>query len=624
MAMEMFRQMRPGCRRATTLKCLAGMLLATASASPLANAAQPEAADAVYHHGYLYTVDATDSVREAVAVRGGRIVYVGDDAGVRPFIGPATRVTDLQGRMLMPGLVDGHMHPVSGGAKLDRCNLEYKSLTVADFQARLQRCLDEHPGDEPDKVLQVANWFRYEMRPKGVAVTRTTLDALKTRRPILIDDSFGHTVLANSRALALAGITRATRDPATGRIERDSAGEPTGILEDDADAAVRALIPEPTAAKRVESARTALASLSKQGITSFLDASASPGDIEAFATVARAGELTARAHLAPVIGSDETPNVPSVAQAVGTVIELAHRYDSGTLQPAPALTLRNAKLFLDGVINAPANTGAMLAPYFENQGTVDKPHFAPGTNRGPDVYFPAPILREILLALARAGIDPHMHTDGDRAVREALDAVQALRKAEPGLDIRPALAHCDFVDPQDYPRFAALNAIPVLSFQWDKPAGDSIEGARDTLGPVRHAIIEPAGVLAKAGARIAYGSDWPVDPLDEWFALKVGVTRTAAPGAPPEHAGKLGTDPGLSRATVIRAITMNASYELHQDAVTGSLEVGKFADLIVLDRNFFTIPAEDIANVHVLQTMVGGRVVYDSGELARAAARAVK
>ena len=531
MAIGMRRPMCPKRRHAATLIGLAGMLVATATASSVANA-QPEAADAVYRHGYVYTVDATDSVREAVAVRGGRIVYVGDDAGVQPYIGPATRVTDLQGRMLMPGLVDGHMHPVSGGAKLTRCNLEYKSLSVAEFQARLQRCLDEHRGDEPDKVLQVANWFRYEMRPKGVAVTRATLDALKTRRPILIDDSFGHTVLANSRALALAGITRATRDPATGRIEHDSTGEPTGILEDDADAAVRALIPEPTAAERAESARTALASLSKQGITSFLDASASPGNIEAFATVARAGDLTARTHLAPVIGPEETPNVQSVAHAVATVVDLAHRYDSGALQPAPALTLRNVKLFLDGVINAPAITGAMLAPYFEDQGTADKPHLAPGTNRGPDVYFPAPILREMLLALARAGIDPHMHTDGDRAVREALDAVQALRRGAGKLDIRPPSRTAT-----SSTRRTSRASLHSMRFRCSRSSGTSRTAipskARATLSDRYATPSSNRPVFWRAaGARIAYGSDWPVDPLDEWFALKVGVTRTAAPGAP--------------------------------------------------------------------------------------------
>ena len=584
---------------------------------PLVAAAQPPAADSVYQHGYIYTVDARDSVREAVAIRAGRIAYVGTDAGVRQYIGPATRVTDLQGKMLMPGLVDGHMHPVSGGASLAKCNLDYASLTVAEFQARIQVCLDARRQNEPDAWLEVVNWYRYDMRPKGVATTRATLDALNTHRPILVQDSFGHSALANSRALTLAKVDRATPEPLAGRIAHDASGNPSGLLEDAASDLVSALIPAPTAADQVAAARAALAALGKQGITTFLDAAAGSGHIEAFAALARANELTARAHFAPVIDPADTPDLQSVAPAVAAVSELARHYDSGPLKPAPAITVRNAKLFLDGVITAPANTGALLAPYLENRGTPDKPQFAPGANRGPDVYFPAPILREILLALGKVGIDPHMHTDGDRAVREALDGVQALRRALPGADIRPALAHCDFVDPRDYPRFAELRAIPVLSFQWDKPGADSIEGARDTLGPARHAVIEPAGLLARAGARIAYGSDWPVDPLDEWFALKVGVTRTAAPGAPPEHAGKLGTDPGLRRREALRAITMNSSYELHQDAETGSIETGKLADLIVLDRNFFKIPAEDIANIHVLRTMVGGTVVFDSEELER-------
>jgi predicted amidohydrolase YtcJ len=582
---------------------------------PCAAQAAAEPADAVYLHGYVYTVDAHDSVHQALAVRAGRIVYVGNDAGARALVGANTRVTDLHGRMLMPGLVDGHMHPVSGGRDLLKCSLDYVPLTIAQFQGRIQACLDQQSKDEPDGWLQVMHWFRYAMQPKGTVPTRATLDALHTRRPIVVVDSFGHTELANSRALALAHIDRNTRDPVAGRIVRDAAGEPTGLLEDAGSDAVDALIPGATPAELISGAQAALVAMRRQGITSFLDAAASPGDLEAYAAIAKAGALTARAHFAPVIQPTDTPDIAAVAPAVARVSALAKRFDAGPAQPAPTITLRNAKLFLDGVINAPANTGAMLAPYFENRGTAEHPNFVPGANRGPDVYFPAPVLREILLGLARAGIDPHMHTDGDRAVREGLDAVQAMRQALPGLDIRPALAHCDFVDPQDYGRFAQLDAIPVLSYQWDKPGADSIEGARDTLGPVRHPIIEPAGVLERAGARIAYGSDWPVDPLDEWFALKVGVARTAAPGAPPEHKGRLGKDPGVTRAMALRSITMNASYELHQDADTGSLEVGKLADFIVLDRNFLRIPAEEIARIRVLQTVVGGRVVHDSGAL---------
>jgi hypothetical protein len=220
-------------------------------------------------------------------------------------------------------------------------------------------------------------------------------------------------------------------------------------------------------------------------------------------------------------------------------------------------------------------------------------------------------LAEVLVRLGRSGIDPHMHADGDGAVRAALDAVEVMRKQIGAADIRPAVAHAEIVSPADFPRFNALGLVPVLSFQWEKPAGDTL-GLTNYFGPERMKILEPAGFLAAAHARIAFGSDWPVDPLDEWFALKVGVTRTNSPNARPEFHGKLGEDPGLSREAVLRAATLDAAYELHEDDVTGSLQAGKLADLIVLDRNPLTIPAEDIANVRVLETVVGGRTVYES------------
>ena len=178
------------------------------------------------------------------------------------------------------------------------------------------------------------------------------------------------------------------------------------------------------------------------------------------------------------------------------------------------------------------------------------------------------------------------------------------------------------MDPRDFGRYKQLNVIPVLSFQWEKPASDTVDNARDYMGPARYKYMEPAAFLANAGARIAYGSDWPVDPLDEWFALKVGVTRTNSPASGPKYAGRrLSEDAGLSRAQVLRAITMNSSYELHQDQATGSLEAGKFADLIVLDRNVLKIPAEQIADVKVLQTVVGGRAVYEAAGFDAPAAR---
>jgi predicted amidohydrolase YtcJ len=166
------------------------------------------------------------------------------------------------------------------------------------------------------------------------------------------------------------------------------------------------------------------------------------------------------------------------------------------------------------------------------------------------------------------------------------------------------------VDPADYARFARLDAIPVMSFQWAKPGPDSIDAARDYLGPVRFERMEPEGSLYAAHARIAYGSDWPVDRLDEWFALKVGITRTGDPALGVKYAGRLNAQNDLPRAFALRAITMNAAYELHQDEVTGSLEAGKLADLIVLDRHVLAVPAAQIAQTRVLLTMVGGRIVY--------------
>jgi hypothetical protein len=572
-----------------------------------ARAAAP--ADTVYRNGFVYTVDARDSVRQALAIRGGRIVYVGGNGGLAPFVGEKTRVFDLHGRMLMPGLVDGHMHPLQGGAALLKCSLNYEQLSIGQMQARIQACLDATREQEPDGWLEVVNWFQEGMVPAGVVTNSETLDALKTRRPILIASSFGHSSLVNSRALEIAGLRAATADPLGGKIWRDAAGNPTGLLDDAAQALVSGKMPSPTPEDDVKSAQAALDAMRKQGITTFLDAAAERPALEAFSKLRRDGQLTARAHFALLI---TPPEGRDPATATDKVVALSRRYDQGPLRPEPGITARNVKLFLDGVITAPAMSGAMLQPYFAPQGDGAGQSWAPGTNRGPEVYFPAPILRSLLKSVVAAGFEPHMHADGDRAVHEGLDGVQAVREAFPKKDVRCAIAHDEIVDPADFPRYRELNVNPVLSFQWEKPASDTVDNARDYLGPARYKYMEPAGFLSEAGARIAYGSDWPVDPLDEWFALKVGVTRTNSPAALPKYAGRLSEDPGLTRAAVLRAITMNSSYELHQDRFTGSLEAGKFADFIVLDRNVLKIPAEEIAGTKVLQTVAGGRIVFQA------------
>lgn len=594
-------------RRVPILVC--AYLAASVALVPHTVRAAVAAADLAYRHGYIYTVDAKDSVQQALAVLDGRIVYVGNDAGIEAYIGKRTHVVDLHGRMLMPGLVDGHMHPMIGGASLLKCNLRYERLTIQQMQARIQACLDQTRDREPDSWLEVVNWFQEAMLPSGIVTTHAVLDSLRTRRPIFVVSSFGHTALVNARAMALAGIGKGTQDPPNGKIARDASGVPTGILDDAAQRLVDRLIPVAQPEDNVRAVKAALDAVRKQGITSFLDAKATESTLAAFATVEQEGGLTARAHFALLIRPAEGADPQKV---VARFEKLRQRFDQGPVAIKPSMTVRNVKLFLDGVISAPALTGAMLEPYFLPGDASVNGARKPSNNRGPEVYFSAPVLKPLLIAVARAGFEPHMHADGDRAVREGLDAVETLRREFPQRDIRVAIAHDEIVDPQDFHRFQQLNVVPVLSFQWEKQAPDTVDNLEQYLGPERFKLVEPAAFLADAGARIAYGSDWPVDPLDEWFALKVGITRTNSPSAGADYQARLGEDKGLSRQQALRAITLNSSYELHQDADTGSLERGKLADLIVLDRNVLEIPADQIAQTKVMQTVVGGRIVYSA------------
>lgn len=583
------------------------LLSAAAVMLPIAALAAPKA-DTVLVGGQIHLLDATDRVVPALAIRDGRVIFAGDDAGAKALAGPQTKVIKLAGGVVMPGLIDGHMHPLAGGLGLMSCNLDYRRLTIPEIQAIVRDCLAKDPNANDDTWLTVINWFQQETQPLGVVTTRALLDALPTRRPIFLSSSFGHSTLANSRALALAGITATTPDPVGGQIHHDATGAPTGLLEDAAQRLVSDKVPAPTEAENRAAARTALQAMARQGVTGFLDAVGTPESIAAFTAVAAEGGLTARAHFAPLI----TPkDGPAPDAEIASIVALRAKYDQGPLRPQPSITVRNVKLFLDGVITAPAQTGVMLAPYFTNHGTADHPDWQPGPSAGPAPYFPPAVLVPLVEKLAKLGFDPHMHADGDGAVRIGLDAVAAVRAAHPEFTMRAAIAHDEIVDPADYPRYKSLDVVPVLSLQWEKRAADTISGAREQMGPDRFARLEPAGLLTDAGAPIAYGSDWPVDPLDEWFALKVGVTRRNDPAAGPEYVEPL-PGPGLTIAQAVHSITTGAAYELRDEAVVGSLEPGKFADLILIDRDIFHGDPASIAATKVRFTMVGGKVVYSA------------
>lgn len=598
-------------------------------------------------NGFVYTVDARNSVAQAVAIDRGRIVYVGSDRGVKAYIGRGTKVTNLRGRMAMPGLQDGHIHGLSAGEPT--CDLQYRPLSLDELRAELRQCMnDPKQGSTNDVWLLGTNFYIQFMRPKGAGamLTKADLDAVSTERPILVRSSDAHTTVVNSRALELAGITAATPDPPDGVIRKGPDGNPNGVLEDGASALLAGAIVTAPPPEPVEAVRQQLAVLNRHGITTVydpggVDASRLPGLIrgrqssivESFRALERRGQLTVRPHVA-ILASGEN------AQKFGRTARLIERYrakvenpralprqvlgwrpgiarslvrQAPRVAPAPSVVLAGAKLFLDGVVQYPAQTAAMLEPYLQNSGTADAPIWAPRTDPGArgELYVDNPLLGRIIARFERSGIQSHVHAIGDRAVRTTLDAIASARRADATIDARPSIAHVETVAAADIPRFAELDAIPVMSYQWAKPGPDSTDTVKPYLGPERWERYEPEGALQRAGARIAFGSDFPVDALSPFFALEVGVLREADWGPEyPEYLGKLNGDPGLTLAQAIRGMTINAAYQMHQDESTGSLERGKAADLIVLDRNVTKIDPDDISGTEVLLTMVGGKIVH--------------
>lgn len=584
--------------------------LGLAACSTVLQAEPVEGADTAFVNGKVYTVNAANDVVQAIAIKDGKVVAVGSDASILAQVSSATRVIDLQGRMLMPGLIDAHMHPAGGGELLTACSLRYEALTIDEILARISACLKEEEGAENPSWLRVPAWFRQATKPEGADLSTAVLDRLQTDRPIAVLANDFHTLAANTAAMTAAGITRDTPDPSGGEIVRDEQGNPTGIFLDAAMWLVLGAEPKPSpqeaAASMLANVKAALREVNSQGVTTIFGAGSGEGDLAAFRTVHEAGELTVRGVFA-IMFSPEDAKDP--AAAVATIRRNAAEFGLSGTAAMPGITIDRAKMFVDGVIQAPAQTGALIEPYLHDVGTPDHPHWAPSGKSG-SVYYDQGLLTGMLDALVANGLSAHMHTDGDEAVRIALNAIEAVRARYNSPAFRPGLAHNELVSPADFPRFAQLNAIPVLSLQWGKPAPDTIESVKPYIGSERFPYLETAGKFDQAGARVAFGSDWPVDALAEWTAMQIAVTRENPQASAPAYQGRLGDDPGLDIGAAIRAFTINAAYSLNLDDRIGSLEPGKYADLIVIDRDLTAIPPDQIAQTKVLLTIVGGREVY--------------
>lgn len=569
------------------------------------------AADSVFRNGKVFTADAQNSVQQAVAVKDGRIVYVGDNAGVSAFLGSSTKVFDLGGKLMLPGLIDGHIHPIAGGSMLNTCSLEFLPLTEQQFLDRIQTCLDAEPNAGEDSFLRVTGWYRQFMQPIGTDASRDTLDRLNTRRPIAVMNRDGHSTLVNSRALELAGIDDNTPNPADGSITRDANGRATGILEDGA----RGLLPEtpedPQQALR--DAETAIAALTHAGVTTMLDAIVGEDSLKLYRDLQTSGLLTVR-----VYGAAGTPAeaAEDPSAIVSHITRLRDIYDQPEMKAEPGIRFHTAKIFLDGVIQAPAQTAGLVEPYWVPSSEAGHTHWQPGQHYGP-IYIQQGRLEGLILELTRADITPHVHAIGDRAVKKALDAFEKADSISRQKGIRPEIAHAELVEPEDYGRFSKLNTAAIMSYQWTIPAPNSVTGAKDYLGPERFERMEPFDKLHAAGAVVAYGSDWPVDRLNYWLALKAGITRAGDDTFSAVYPGRLNNAPGLDRTTALRSITINGAWALGAEKEIGSVEVGKFADLIVIDRDFTTVPDDTLADNSVLLTMVGGKVVYSTGAIGK-------
>jgi predicted amidohydrolase YtcJ len=540
----------------------------------------PTPADLVLRNGQVYTVDAARSWAEAIAIRAGRIVAVGTAAEVEPSIGPRTRVVDLGRRMVLPGFHDSHVHPLSGGVELGQCNLNNLQTRDAVFDAI--RTYAQSHGTAP---WIVGGGFELPLFPNG-SPRKDDLDRLVPDRPVMLSSADGHSAWVNSKALTLAGVDRNTPDPPAGRIERNPDGSPSGTLRESAMSLVGRLRPKETPGEHDAGLKRGLEMANRLGITSLVEASAGPDYLTAYERSAAAGQLTARV----LVSLHVSPNADETA--------LARLADRGRRVSSPRLEADAAKIFVDGVIEG--GTASLLDPYLHRPG-----------DRGDLNLDPATLTR-IVTRLYQDRMQVHLHAIGDRAIRVSLDAIEAARKATGWVDGRPHVAHIQLFDPADIPRFRRLGVIANFQPLWAYADSYIKELTEPRLGPARSRWLYPIRTVLATGAVVVGGSDWSVSSMNPLEAMQIGVTRLGLA----DTAGKPWiADERATLAELIAAYTINGAYLRRMERETGSIEVGKLADLIVLDRNLFDVPPAQIHKVTVQLTLLDGAPVFSDGTL---------
>jgi predicted amidohydrolase YtcJ len=537
------------------------------------------AADLIITNGKIWTVDKATPTAQAVAVVGDRIVAVGSATEIETWRGPQTKVIDAGGKLVLPGFNDAHVHFVSGGMQLD--NVQLKDATSAQEFARL---IGERAKVTPKgEWILGGNWDETKWTPPNIP-TKQLIDALTPDNPVFVTRYDGHMGVANSVALRLAGITAQTQDSPGGTIVRDAQGNPTGALKDAAAELMYKAIPELKHDQRVRIVKRAMAHAASLGVTSVQNMSADYEDIAVYDELLQRGELITRIYAAPLIG-----NVHDLAK-----IGVRHAFGG------PYLRIGALKGFADGSL------GSGTAYFYE-------PFLNQGDNHGllSDEMHPISLMRDRMMTADAAGLQLCTHAIGDQAISIILDLYAEVTKAHGEADRRFRIEHAQHIAAKDFARFAELHVIASVQ---PYHAIDDGRFAEAHIGRERSSRTYAFRTLLDHGVRLALGTDWEVAPLDPMQTVYAAVTRATLDGKNP---GGWFPEQKLTVPETIEAYTMGSAYAEFQDNVKGSITPGKLADLVELSDDIFTVPPEKIRDVHVLKTILGGKVIFDAGATGR-------
>jgi predicted amidohydrolase YtcJ len=529
------------------------------------------AADLVITNAIVWTGDARQPDATAVAIIGDRIVDVGSSTEIDRWRGPATTVVDAEGRRVLPGFNDAHVHLIDGGTALDNVNLK-DAETPAEFARRI----GERAKSKPGEWILGGEWDDQRWTPAELP-TRQLIDDVTSATPVFVTRYDGHMALANSTALGRAGITESTPDPPGGAIVRDANGLPTGVLKDAAMESVARVIPKMTPDQRLAVVKRALRYAASVGVTSLQDMNPSYDDIGVYAELANRNELTARIYAAP--------------------LELGW-YDQAKLGVHRSfgsswLRIGAVKGYADGSLGS--TTAYFFQPYTD----------APQT-RGllSDEMQPVDDMRVRLMAADHAGLQLCMHAIGDAGISAILDLYGDVIRANGERDRRLRIEHAQHIAPKDFDRFAAMKVIASVQ---PYHAIDDGRWAERRIGPDRIKTTYAFRTLIDKGVRLALGTDWTVAPLNPMLTLYAATTRATLDG---KHPDGWVPEQKISIVEAVRAYTSGSAFAEFQDTVKGTIVRGKLADLVILSDDVFSIPAARLKDVQVLTTVAGGKVVH--------------